>query len=62
MDIITEYQYLKSVEINNTDIKPELPIHVILGASKYARFKTNLAQRVGIQENQKKNSQQWAGS
>ena len=52
MNIITKYQYLKSMEINDTDSKPELPIHVILGASKYAKFNTNLAPRVGIQENQ----------
>ena len=52
MDIITKYQYLKSVEINDTVLKPKMPIHVILGASKYAKFKTNLAPRVGIQENQ----------
>ena len=52
MNVMTKYQYLKSMEINDTDIKPELPIHVILGASKFAKFKTNLAPRVGIQENQ----------
>ena len=52
MDINTKYKYLKSVEINDTDIKPALPIHEILGASKYAKFKTNLAPRIGIQENQ----------
>ena len=28
------------MEINDTDIKPELPIHVILGADKYAKFST----------------------
>ena len=52
MDIITKYQHLKGVEIDNTDIKSELPIHMILGASEYAKIKTNLAPRVGSQENQ----------
>ena len=35
------------MEIDDTDIEPELPIHVILGASKYAKIKTNSAPRVG---------------
>ena len=47
VDTIAKYQHLKSVEIDDTDIKPELPIHVILGASEYAKIKTNSAPRVG---------------
>ena len=43
VDIIFKYQHLKGVEIDDTDIKPELPAHVILGASKYAKIKTNSA-------------------
>ena len=39
VDIISKYQHLKSVEIDDTDIKPELPIHVILGASEYSKIK-----------------------
>ena len=60
MDIITKYQHCKGVQIHDTNIKPELPIHVILEASEYAKIKTNLAPRVGSQENQKKNSHQLA--
>ena len=47
VDTIAKYQHLKGVEIDDTDIKPELPIHVILGASEYAKIKTNSAPRVG---------------
>ena len=53
MDIITTYQHLKGVEIDETNVEPELMmIHVILRASEYAKIKPNLALRVGIQENQ----------
>ena len=61
MDIITTYQHLKGVEIDETNVEPELMIHVILRASEYAKIKPNLALRVGIQENQYKNSHQLAG-
>ena len=40
MDIITKYQHLKGVEIDDTDIKPELPIDLILEASEFAKIKT----------------------
>ena len=52
MDIITKYQDLKVVEIDDTDVEHELPIHMKLGASEYAQIKTNLAPRVGNQGNQ----------
>ena len=52
MDIITTYQHLKGVEIDETNVEPELMIHVILRASESAKIKPNLALRVGIQENQ----------
>ena len=52
MDIITTYQHLKGVEIDETNVEPELMIHLILRASEYAKIKPNLALRVGIQENQ----------
>ena len=46
-DIISKHHNLKGVVIDNTDTKPELPIHVILGASEYAKLKTKSAPRVG---------------
>ena len=52
MDIITTYQHIKGVEIDETNVEPKLMIHVILRASEHAKIKPNLALRVGIQENQ----------
>ena len=40
VDIISKYQQLKGVEIDDTDIKPT---HVILGAREYVKIKTNSA-------------------
>lgn len=56
VDIISKNQELKGVEINDTNIKPELPINVIFDASEYVKIKINLAPRVGSQENQSQNS------
>ena len=56
VDIISKNQDLKGVEINDTNIKPELPINVIFDASEYVKIKMNLAPRVGSQENQSQNS------
>ena len=50
--ITSKCQNLKDMEINDTGITPNLPIHFMLGASKYAKSKTNLAPRVGNQEKQ----------
>ena len=52
MDITTKYLHCKGVQIHDTNIKPELPIHVILEPSEHAKIKTNLAPRVGSQKNQ----------
>ena len=52
LDIITKYKHLKGVEIDDTDIKPKLPIDLILEASEYAKIKKNLAPSVGSQKNQ----------
>ena len=46
-DIVFKHQHLKGVIIADTDTKAELPIHVILGASEYAKLKTNSAPRMG---------------
>ena len=39
------------MRIYDTNIKAELPINVILNVSEYVKIKTNLAPRVGSQEN-----------
>ena len=45
-------QHHKGVEIDDTDIKPKLPIQANLGESEYTKIKKHLAPRVGSQENQ----------
>ena len=37
--ILEQYKHLASINRNDNDTKPELPIHMILGASDYARIK-----------------------
>ena len=46
-EIISLHQHLKAVKMDDVDTKQELPIHVILGASEYARLKTSSVLRVG---------------
>lgn len=40
VDMVSKYQHLKSIVIN-TDVKPKLPMYVMLGASKYTKGKSN---------------------
>ena len=40
-------RHLKGIKINDCDEKPQLPIHVVLGVSEYARIKTETKPRVG---------------
>ena len=46
-EIISQHQHLKDVMMDDVDTKQELPIDVILGASKCARLKTSSVPRVG---------------
>ena len=43
------YPHFKGVEMDDTDTKPLLPVHVILGAGVYARIKTDTRPRIGNQ-------------
>ena len=43
-DQINRYHHLEGVVMSDQDTKPELPIHLILGASEYSRIKTNTKQ------------------
>lgn len=45
--MISKYPHLKGVYMEDTDLKKMLPVHVILGASDYARIKTRESQRTG---------------
>ena len=46
-EMIETYDHLKGIKMNERDTKPELPIHVILGASNYAKTKMRKCPRVG---------------
>ena len=45
--LITQYAHLQGVTIDDTDTKPQLPIHLILGISEYTKIKTKTAPKVG---------------
>ena len=45
--MIATHDHLKGIEMNERDTKPELPIHVILGASDYVKIKMQKCPRVG---------------
>ena len=45
--MIETYDHLKGIKMNERDTKPELPIHVILGASDYVKIKMQKCPRVG---------------
>ena len=45
--VIAKYPHLKGVEMRDRDTKPQLPVHIILGAGEYARIKTDTRPRIG---------------
>ena len=45
--MIATHDHLKGIKMNERDTKPELPIHVILGASDYVKIKMQKCPRVG---------------
>ena len=40
-ETIGQFKHLKGVTMDDTDEKEELPIHLIIGASDYAKIKTS---------------------
>ena len=46
-EVISQHQPLRGVITDDGDTKQELPIHVILGASEYAKLKSSTVLRVG---------------
>ena len=48
--VIAKYSHLKGVKVRDLDTKPQLPVHVVLGAGKYARIKTGTRPHVGREE------------
>ena len=47
LDMIQEFSHLKGVNVDGTDSKANLPIHIILGTSEYPRIKTKHVLRIG---------------
>ena len=48
-ELQNKYQHLKDIEINDTDMKPVLPVHIVLGVNEYARLKTQERPRIGLE-------------
>ena len=46
-DLIQRYQHLQGVFMDDTDTKPELPIHAILGVGEYSSIKTSTMIKIG---------------
>ena len=46
-DMVEQYLHLKEVKMDDIDVKRELPVHLILGASEYARIKTGTTPKIG---------------
>ena len=44
--MVAKYDHLKGVTMNDTDMKKELPLHLILGASEYAQIKTETTPKI----------------
>jgi len=48
--VIAKYPHLKGVKVRDQDTKPQLPVHVVLGAGEYARIKTGTRPHLGREE------------
>ena len=47
-DLKQRYPHLNGVELNDSDTKAQLPVHLVLGASEYAKIKTKTAPKIGF--------------
>ena len=47
-EIIKNHSYMKGVAMEDHDLKDKLPVHIILGASEFAKLKTEKPPRVGL--------------
>ena len=46
-EIFKKYPHLKEVHMNDMDEKEQLPVHIILGASDFAKIKMEKSPQVG---------------
>ena len=49
LELQNKYQHLKDLEVNDSDPKAVLPVHVILGVNDYTKIKTQERPRVGLE-------------
>lgn len=47
-ELLKKYAHLSEVEMDDKDTKAQLPIHLVLGASEYARIKTNTPPKIAL--------------
>ena len=46
-ETLSKFPHLNGVKMHDNDEKPEPPVHLILGASEYARIKTETKLKIG---------------
>ena len=46
-DMVATYDHLKGETMDDTEVKKELPVHLILGTSEYAQIKTETTPKIG---------------
>ena len=46
-NLIAKHSHLKGVTMHNRDMKPQLPVHVVLGGGEYAKIKTGHRPHIG---------------
>ena len=47
-ELINKYKHLSGVHMDDKDTKPQLPIHLMLGASEYSRIKTSTSPKIAL--------------
>lgn len=47
-ELMKKYTHLSGVYMDDKDIKPQLPIHLVLGASGYTRIKTSTSPKMAL--------------
>ncbi|CAB3993766.1 Hypothetical predicted protein [Paramuricea clavata] len=45
--LVERYKHLNGAKFEDPDTRTQIPIHLVLGASDYAKIKTTMAQKVG---------------
>ena len=45
--LLKNHSYINGVQVNDVDVNPQLPVHVVHGASEYAAIKTKTIPRIG---------------